>query len=290
MSAQTMNATPRERTLLGLASKGFYRAHYREWGAADNPKVVICVHGLTRNGRDFDFLAEALAPERRVLCIDMPGRGKSDWLPDALDYKADTYLGLLTALVARSGAEMVDWVGTSMGGLLGMMMAAQPNTPLRRFVANDVGAIIRNEAMARIATYVGMDPKFDGYEALEKHIREVSAPFGRLTDEQWRHLASTTARELPDGRWALAYDPGIAQPFRATLGQDIELWPLWDAIRVPTLLLRGAQSDLLSHETALAMTQRGPKAKLIEMPGVGHAPMLLDRAQIEPVLEFLLAV
>lgn len=283
-----MVSSPREQTLLGLASKGFYRARYAEWGDANNPEVVICVHGLTRNGRDFDFLAQALAPHRRVLCIDMPGRGKSDWLPEALDYKAETYLALLTALIARSGADCVDWVGTSMGGLLGMMIAAQPNTPVRRLVANDVGAILRKEAMARIATYVGADPQFDRYEALEQHIREVSAPFGHLTDEQWRHLASTTARELPDGRWALAYDPGIAQPFRAALGQDIELWPLWDAIRAPTLLLRGAESDLLSRETALEMTQRGPKAKLIEVPGVGHAPMLLDGAQIEPVLEFLL--
>ncbi len=283
-----MSNAPRERTLLGLASKGFYRATYYEWGDPANPEVVICVHGLTRNGRDFDFLAQALAPRRRVLCIDMPGRGKSDWLDDAQDYRSEIYLALLTALIARSGAESVDWVGTSMGGLLGMMMAAQPRTPVRRYVANDVGAVIRHEALARIAAYVGMDPKFASYQELESHIREVSAPFGRLTDAQWRHLAETTARKLPDGRWALAYDPGIAQPFRATLGEDIDLWPLWSAVRVPTLLLRGAESDLLARETALAMTQRGPRARLVEVPGVGHAPMLLEASQIDPVVDFLL--
>jgi pimeloyl-ACP methyl ester carboxylesterase len=283
-----MHTTPREGTLLGLASKGFYRCRYYDWGDAANPEVVICVHGLTRNGRDFDDLARALAPRRRVLCIDMPGRGQSDWLADPLDYRAEVYLPLLTALIARSGAAAVDWVGTSMGAVLGMIMAAQPGTPLRHLVVNDAGPLLQKEALARIASYVGQDPKFADFTALERHIREVSAPFGALSDAQWHHLAATTARQLPDGRYALAYDPGIGEAFRAVTGQDIELWPLWDAIKVPTLLLRGADSDLLRRDTALAMTQRGPCARLLEFPAVGHAPMLLDPAQIDPVVEFLL--
>lgn len=281
--------SPREGELLGLSSRGFYRCRYYEWGDAANPRVVICVHGLTRNGRDFDDLARALAPQRRVLCLDMPGRGKSDWLSDAADYRPEVYLSLLTALIARSGVTEVDWVGTSMGAMLGMMLAAQAHTPLRRLVVNDAGPLLQKEALARIAGYVGLDPKFENFAALERHIREVSAPFGALTDAQWRHLAETTARQLPDGRYALAYDPGIGEAFRVAAGQDIELWPLWDAIKAPVLLLRGAESDLLKRETALAMTQRGPRAKLVEFSGVGHAPMLLDATQIDPVVDFLLS-
>ncbi|CAG0950365.1 Tropinesterase [Burkholderiales bacterium] len=283
-----MPPSPREGELLGLASHGFYRCRYYEWGDAANPEVVICVHGLTRNGRDFDDLARALAPHRRVLCIDMPGRGKSEWLPQALDYRFETYLALLTALIARSAAARVDWVGTSMGAMLGMMLAAQANTPLRRLVVNDAGPVLQKEALARIGGYLGLNPEFADFAALERHIREVSAPFGALSDAQWRRLAETTARPLPDGRYALAYDPGIAAAFRVAAAQDIDLWHLWEAIKPPVLLLRGAESDLLKRDTALAMTQRGPGAQLLEFEGVGHAPMLLDATQIDPVVDFLL--
>jgi pimeloyl-ACP methyl ester carboxylesterase len=270
-----------------LSAHGFHRVVYREWGASDNPRVVTCVHGLTRNGRDFDVLAQRLAGRFRVLCPDMPGRGDSEWLSDPNDYSFATYLPTLTALLAHARADRVAWVGTSMGGLLGMVMAAQPETPVTRLVVNDVGPVIEGAALARIASYVGLDPVFDSFGSLEGHIREVSAPFGALTDAQWNTLARTTARESPDGRWRLKYDPRIAVPFRAAATQNSDLWAIWDAIRCPTLLLRGAQSDLLSSATAAEMRSRGPKPEFVEVPGVGHAPMLLSEDQIAPVEAFM---
>jgi pimeloyl-ACP methyl ester carboxylesterase len=278
----------RENTLDILTPHGFSRLNYYEWGDPANRNIVICVHGLTRNGRDFGALAAALAPDFRVLSPDMPGRGKSDWLRDPNDYVFPVYLGALTALVARANPVSLAWVGTSMGGLLGMAMAGQPGTPIGRLVINDVGPQIEQAAVARIGDYVGADPKFDSFAALESYIRAISAPFGPLTDAQWRELSETSARQLPDGRWALRYDPGIAVPFRAApADQSPLLWALWDAIKCPTLLLRGAHSDLLSAATAAAMTGRGPKPRLIEFGDVGHAPMLLDPAQIAPVAAFL---
>ena len=274
-------------TLRCLGPHGFHRMAYAEWGAADNPQVVICVHGLTRNGRDFDALAAALESRRRVLCPDVAGRGRSEWLADKQGYGYPLYLADMAALVARSGAEQVDWVGTSMGGLIGMMLAAQPNTPIRRLVLNDVGPLIPKSALERIASYVGKDPRFASFEALEQYIRTVSAPFGPFTDTQWHHLTEYTARRHQDGTFGLVYDPAIGDAFAAPL-QDVSLWPFWDAISCPTLLLRGQQSDLLLRETAEEMTRRGPKAKLVEFAGVGHAPMLMAQDQISIVQEFLL--
>ncbi len=272
----------------GLSPHGFHRVTYYEWGDPANPRVVVCVHGLTRNGRDFDVLAEALQKTHRVLAIDMPGRGQSAWLADANDYTFPTYLGTLTALIARSGADQVDWVGTSMGALLGMAAAAQPNTPVRRLVVNDAGPVIEAAALARIGEYVGSDPTFATYPDAVAYIRAVSAPFGPLDDAQWDHLTRTTVTERSGGGWKLRYDPGIAQAFRSAAA-PADLWGLWDAIDCPTLVLRGAESDLLSAATAAAMRQRGPRPRVCEFAGIGHAPTLLVPDQIEPVVEFLQA-
>jgi pimeloyl-ACP methyl ester carboxylesterase len=286
-SAMPLTATlPRRRELSGLSPHGFHRVVYFEWGDPANDRVAVCVHGVGRNGRDFDVLAEALAPTHRVLAVDMPGRGESDWLADPNDYIFPTYLTTLTALIARSGAETVDWIGTSMGGLLGIVMAAQPQNPIRKLVVNDVGPTVEPAAIERIRSYFGTDPTFASFAEIEQYVRTISAPFGRLTDAQWEHMTRTNVRQRPDGRWGIAYDPGIAVPFRSTPAPP-NLWPVWDAIRAPTLVLRGAQSDLLSATTAAEMTQRGPRPALIEFPDVGHAPMLLSTEQIEPVLRFL---
>ena len=277
---------PRRRHLASLSPHGFHRVVYYEWGSPDNARVAICVHGVGRNGRDFDVLAEALASTHRVLAVDMPGRGESEWLADPNDYVFPTYLTVLTALIARSGAETVDWIGTSMGGLLGITMAALPKSPVARLVVNDVGPTVEAPALERIAGYFGTDPTFATYAEIEAYLRTISAPFGDLTDPQWAHLTRTNVRERADGRWGLAYDPAIAVPFRAAPA-PANLWPVWDAIPCPTLLLRGAQSDLLSAATAAEMGTRGPKPAVIEFAGVGHAPMLLSSEQIEPVLTFL---
>jgi pimeloyl-ACP methyl ester carboxylesterase len=279
-------AEPRQRHLHSLSPHGFHRVVYYEWGDPANARVAVCVHGLGRNGRDFDVLAEALAASHRVLAIDMPGRGESDWLADPLDYVFPTYLTALTALIARSGAEEVDWIGTSMGGLLGITLAAQVRTPIVRLVVNDVGPTIELAAIERIRNYFGTAPAFATYAEIARYVRIVSAPFGPLTDAQWEHLTRTNVRQRSDGTWRLAYDPAIAVPFRTSAAPP-DLWPLWDSIRCPTLLLRGAESDLLSAATAAAMAARGPRPALIEFAGVGHAPSLLSREQIEPVLRFL---
>jgi len=277
---------PRRRSFRSSSAHGFHEVVYREWGHPESARVVVCVHGLTRNGRDFDTLAATLADRFRILCPDMPGRGESEWLADANDYVFPTYLTALTAFLAHAHAERVAWVGTSMGGLLGMIVAAQRGSPVTRLVINDIGPVIEPAALVRIAGYVGLDPRFDTFAALEAHIREVSASFGPLTDEQWKHLAETTSRRTADGGWRLKYDPGIAVPFRATQSGG-DLWPIWDAIRCPTLLLRGAESDLLSRSTAEAMRSRGPAPEIVEFAGVGHAPMLLSADQIRPVTAFL---
>ena len=274
-----------------LNSRGFHRLHYTDWGDPANPRAVICVHGLTRNCRDFDALAAALQDELRVICVSIAGRGRSDWLPNPEDYGYPQYMADMTALVARvtaTGASDLSWVGTSMGGMLGMLLAARPNTPLRRLVLNDVGTVIPKASMARIGAYVGKNPLFASFAELEQYVRTVSAPFGPLTDAQWRHLAEHNAKQHADGRWGMNYDPDIAQPFRKAAAKDIMLWNYYDALRCPTLLLRGAESDLLLRETALEMTRRGPQPQLVEFAGVGHAPALMADEQIAAISDFLL--
>lgn len=282
------HTAPHTRHLDSLSPHGFHRVAYYEWGDPANANVVVCVHGLSRNGRDFDVLGEALAPTHRTLAIDLPGRGQSQWLANPNDYVFPVYLTALTALIARSGAETVAWVGTSLGALLGMVIAAQPNTPVRRLVINDAGPLIEPAAIARIRDYVGLDPTFATYAEAEAYIRAISAPFGALTDAQWEHLTRSSIAQRPDGRWGSLYDPGIALPFRTSAAPP-DLWPVWDAIRCPTLVLRGAQSDLLSPATVAQMASRGPKARILEVPGVGHAPMLLSPDQYEPVVQFIRA-
>ena len=278
----------RELSLSCLGPHGFHSTRYYEWGDAGNPKVLICVHGVTRNGRDFDDLARALSSEYRVLCPDMAGRGRSEWLTHKEDYGYPLYCSDIAALIARSGAQHVDWVGTSMGGLIGMFLAAQPNSPVRRLVMNDVGALIPKASLERLSSYVGKDPRYATFSEFEQYIRVVSAPFGPLTDAQWRHLAQTNGRQFEDGRWGPIYDPALGLAFRVTPA-DVVLWPYWDQVRCPTLLLRGAVSDLLLAETAQEMTRRGPKASLVEIAGIGHAPMLMAEDQIKVVRNFLLS-
>jgi pimeloyl-ACP methyl ester carboxylesterase len=278
--------------VLCLSSRGFHRMHYVEWGDPDAERVAICVHGLTRNGRDFDFLAQALLPDFRVVCPDVAGRGSSDWLAAKEDYAYPQYCADMTALIARitggGRPRAIHWVGTSMGGIVGMLLASRSNTPIVRLVVNDVGAVIPKAALERIRAYVGKDPRFKTLEELEAMVRLLSAPFGPLTDAQWRHLTVNGAKQHGDGSWGLRCDPGIAIPFQKAAAADVDLWPVWDAVACPTLLIRGAQSDQLLKDTAAAMTRRGPKPRLVEFEGIGHAPMLMTDDQIKVVRDFLL--
>ena len=193
----------------------------------------------------------------------------------------------MATLIGRLDVPVVDWLGTSMGGLIGMALAAQPGTPIRRLILNDVGPFVPQAALQRIADYVGSDPTFDGMDALEAYLREVHAPFGSLTDAQWRHLATHAARQKTDGRLGLAYDPGIATPLRTQPVESVDLWPLWEAIRCPVLVVRGAESDLLLSETAAGMRERGPRAQVHEVAGCGHAPPLMADDQIAVIRDWL---
>ena len=278
----------REKSLLGLTTTGFHRIAYTEWGKPNREPVVVCVHGLTRNGRDFDHLAAALQNRRRVACPDIVGRGRSGWLTDKQNYSFPTYCADMTALLARLDCESFDWVGTSMGGLIGMILAAQPNTPIKRLVINDIGPFVPKAAPERILTYVGKAPAFESKAEAERYLRDVHAPFGALDEGQWEHLAHHSTRQTQDGKYVLVYDPGIVVPMTATPPQDLDLWPLWDQIRCPVLVLRGADSDVLLPETVEEMKRRGHSVEAIEFDNVGHAPALMDRTQIDAVCDWLL--
>ena len=276
--------TPRLREVKVLGPRGFIEAAYAEWGTGG--RTAICVHGLTRNGRDFDWLAPALAERGwRVLCPDVPGRGRSTWLSEPKDYGYGLYLSVAAALIARADTERVSWVGTSMGGIIGMMVAAQPSAPFDALVLNDVGSLIPKAAIVRIGTYVGSAPAFADLAAAEAYLRRVHAPFGGLTDAQWRHMAVHGTRKAEDGL-RLNYDPAIALAFKEQEPQDVDLRPVWEKVTCPTLILRGASSDLLLAETAAEMSTGG-RADLIEFPNCGHAPSLMEPDQIDAVVDFL---
>ena len=269
-----------------LLSGAFYRMVYYEWGNPAAPPV-ICVHGLTRTGRDFDALALGLSDRFYVVCVDLPGRGESDWLPDAYLYDPNNYVIALAHLFAAIGRP-VRFIGTSLGGICGMMLAATLGNPIERLVLNDVGPMVPGAAIRRIRDYVGGAlPEFPNMLALEQHLRRIHAPFGKLTDTQWEHLARTSARELPNGKVTLHYDPGIARLVRATLAIDSELWPIWEKITIPVLAIRGENSDLLLPATFARMQRSGAQA--LTVLDAGHAPALMDAPTIRAVREFLLA-
>ena len=280
---------PRSGSVRYLLAGQFRRLAFEDWGDPDAP-VVVCVHGLTRNGRDFDALAKALAGAYRVICPDLPGRGNSDWLDDPMLYQAQHYVTALGHLLSWIGRD-VAWVGTSLGGICGMVLASTAGAPIRALVLNDVGPFIPADALRRIRDYMvasGDSPmmvRFPDIEAIERHLRFIHAPFGPLSDDQWAEMAANSARALPDGRFAMHYDPRIAEPLRGHDPVDIDLWALWDRIRVPRLVIRGETSDILLPDTVARMAASG--AVTVQVPLTGHAPALLDPAQIEAIRTFL---
>lgn len=294
---------------------GSHRMAYWQWGDPGSAHVVLCVHGLTRQGRDFDVLARALCQRAtdagsslRVICPDVVGRGQSDWLKDSAGYQIPAYAADMLALLAKLQAEapigVLDWVGTSMGGLIGLVMCGQPDLPLpqrvRKLLLNDVGPTVEWSALQRIGAYLGKGGEFDSVQQAADAMWAVSSGFGPHTPAQWLALSTPMVRLVDAAdttapkRWKLHYDPAIAEPFRAATetatqeGQAV-LWRLYEQISAATLLLRGAESDLLSPETAKAMTERGPRARLIEFKGVGHAPTLTSADQVAVVTDFLIA-
>jgi pimeloyl-ACP methyl ester carboxylesterase len=284
---------------------GGHRMAYWQWGDPMAPHAVVCVHGLSRQGRDFDVLAQALVQRAggalRVVCPDVVGRGRSDWLKDPMGYQLPNYAGDMLAMLAQmhQGAPigMLDWVGTSMGGLIGMAICGTPKLPLpvpvRRLVLNDVGPAIQWQALARIGTYLGNTGRFESVQQAADAMWAISTSFGPHTPEQWLALSQAMVKPLPEGGYTLHYDPAIAVPFRTITEEsaaqgEAALWQLYDNIKAQTLLTRGAQSDLLSTQTARAMTERGPRPTLVEFAGVGHAPTFVNDDQVEAVASFLL--
>jgi pimeloyl-ACP methyl ester carboxylesterase len=262
---------------------------YVDWGRADAAKVAVCVHGLTRNARDFDRLARALVErDYRVVAVDVVGRGRSSWLADPKGYVVPTYVGHLSRFLELMSLRGVDWIGTSMGGIIGMALAAAENTPIHRLVLNDIGPFVPREALLNIQTYLGLDLAFASVEELEQHLRMVHSGFGRLEDDEWRHLAEHGSRQDAQG-WRLHYDPAIRIPYSDLTGDDIDLWSIWDRISCPTLVLRGAQSNLLTEATAAEMARRGPKVTLVTIQEAGHAPALMATDQIATILRWLVS-
>lgn len=293
-----------------LGNGSFHRIAYTDWGDLANPHVVLCVHGLARNSRDFDFLAAALADDCRVVCMDVAGRGDSEWLDNKSHYTFSTYQNDAAAMLARATApgktrwfskkpfkSKLDWVGTSMGGLLGMFLAAKRGSPIRRLVLNDVGALIPWSALFRMKGYITRGRCFKSVDEVEAYVRNVCAPFGPLTDAQWRHLAQHSARQNGDGGYALRYDPGIGEglhghidaefPIGPDLLRGIDLWNVWSKIECPVLVLRGANSEVLLKNTLEEMRKRKPDVEVVEFAGVGHAPALMSTDQIRVVKKFL---
>ncbi len=284
-------------------ASGGHRMAYWQWGNDKNPHVVVCVHGLSRQGRDFDVLAGYLSDQARVVCPDVAGRGQSDWLKDPMAYQIPQYAADMVTLLAHLNQQApvatLDWVGTSMGGLIGMAIAGQPGLPLpvpvNKLVLNDVGPAIEWTAIQRIAAYLGKAGQFASLQQAADAMWAVSTSFGPHTSEQWLALSRHMVKPVPgaqDGSVMLHYDPAIAVAVRAATEESARqgetmLWQLYDQIQAPVLILRGAESDLLSHATALAMTQRGPRARIVEFEGVGHAPTLVSLDQVSTISDFL---
>jgi pimeloyl-ACP methyl ester carboxylesterase len=306
-----------QQSFLSLGPDGFHRIAYTEWGDARNPHIVLCVHGLSRNSRDFDRIAAALEADHRVICMDVVGRGDSDWLADKSGYSFATYLsdaasliarvttpiagGLLESLHARLGGNRpvakLDWIGTSMGGLIGMLLAAKHGSPIRRLVMNDVGPFVPWDALIRLKGVVGSETRFATYDEVERYVGKACKSFGQLDDEFWQHLARHAAVREDDGSYRLRYDPAISRglpvhldpelPIGPEFLRGIDLWASWDALRCKVLVLRGAESEVLPRGTVDEMQRRKPNLKFVEFDGVGHVPALASRDQIEVVREFL---
>ncbi len=276
-----------------LSPAGLHFMAYKEWGDPANPRVLVCVHGVTRVSDDFDALASALADRYRVVCPDVVGRGRSSWLKDPKYYVVPQYVSDMVTLIARLDVPQVDWFGTSMGALIGMGLAALQEAPIRRMVMNDVGPTLSFEALSRIGEYIGQELRFDSFEQGREYIRTISAPFGPHADEEWSKLARDVLRQGEDGQWRRHYDPALALAFKALTAEnatqgEAALWAAYDAIRCPVLLVRGSESDLLTRETAQAMTGRGPRATLVELQGIGHAPTFMHADQIALARRFFL--
>ena len=278
----------RERAVRCANQQGSHLLTYYEWGDPDNDRVLLCVHGLARTGRDFDHLARVMEDRYRVICPDMVGRGHSEWLPVKADYNYPQYVRDMLTLIAHLRPARLDWLGTSMGGMTGMILAAQDDNPIHKLVLNDVGAVLAGETVKYLQAWFGEEQHFADLDEAESYCRSIYKPFGDLSDAEWREIAENTVRPAPEGGYTLHYDPAIADNVRTLEAKDYAVWEIWDAIRAPVLLIHGRESIVLTDSTVEEMMHRGPVTDLIEFPGIGHAPTLTREEQIAPVREWLL--
>jgi pimeloyl-ACP methyl ester carboxylesterase len=276
----------RQHYFLSMHKGGFHRLAYTEWGDPANRDIVVCVHGLTLNSRYFDWFAKACEDHYRVICPDVVGRGKSDWI-DPAQYWYTQYVPDAAALFARIGDDKVNWVGTSMGGIIGIYIASQKNHPIKRLVLNDVGPFVAKDPLVGISNYIGKDERFKNHDEVEAQLRKLYPKFGNLTDVQWRHLARIGSLQTEDNDLRLAYDPRIREVFAQWTGGDFEIWDLWEKIDIPVLILRGSESGILTQDTLDEMLRRNPNASCHVFEGIGHAPPLMAGDQIDIVLDFL---
>ncbi|QAU32898.1 alpha/beta hydrolase [Janthinobacterium sp. 17J80-10] len=275
----------RQRQFLSKHSDGFHKVAYAEWGDPLNKNTIVCAHGLTLNGRYFDWFAKAAEDHYRIICPDSIGRGKSDWIDPSL-YWFDQYVADNATLLSHIGLESeINWVGTSMGGLIGIHLATHKNTPLKRLVLNDVGPFIASAAITAIGEYIGKDERYKTIAEVEEQLRKLYPKFGNLTNEQWRHLARIGSQLTEEGDLRLAYDPRVREYFRR--GGDYSIWDLWEKIDIPILILRGGESAILTQETLEEMVERNPNARSHVFAGIGHAPPLMTGDQIDVILDFL---
>lgn len=282
-----MAQAPQQHYYLGMSPEGFHRLSYLEWGERDNPEVLICVHGLMRNAHDFDYLARELSKEYRIICPDIVGRGDSDYIGSTLIYNFTQYISDMVALISRIGVSEVNWLGTSMGGIIGMMMASMPKTPIKKLILNDVGMVIPSLAMTRIATYARNDLGFQSLDEAKKYFKLIMPAFGIRDEEKWDHIVKWGTRQAQDGTHKLAYDPAIGQAFVSVSANDIHLETFWNDLKCPVLVLRGEDSDLLTPEIINKMSILQPQMDVIEIPNAGHAPALMSAFEIECVRGWL---
>lgn len=288
MNAAQQAIDHRTGSVISINTKSFHRVVYQDWGNADNPDTLFCLHGLTRNARDFDVIARRMADKRRVICPDMAGRGKSDWLPNNQDYQIPQYNVDLMMICASLGCERFDILGTSLGGMMGMILAAMRNSPVRRLIINDIAPEVPHTAMARLGRYLHLDPHFDTLADLEQHLRETLSPFHPMTDDDWHRIAKNSSRKV-DGGYKMAFDPDISNTYqrRYWYMMYFNLWKYWVRIRCPVLILRGKESGFLTEHLLERMLSKLPHADVLEFDGAGHTPTLNAPEQIDPVLQWL---
>jgi pimeloyl-ACP methyl ester carboxylesterase len=294
MSAFLLDLPEPDRTasVLGLSTKGFHKIAYVEWAPGAKGVPTVCLHGLTRQGRDFDFLASQLAKQGRwVVCPDLPGRGRSEFLADPDDYALPQYCADMNALIARLGAPEIDWVGTSLGGLVGIVLAGMPGSCIRRLVVNDIGPYVSSTGLMRIGSYLReMPATFANLDQAEGYFRRILAPYGDLSDEQWRHITTHSVRwDRMHNLFLMLCDREIARGFRSAWFASLNIWNYWEQISAPTLILHGAKSDLLTPQLCEEMIVRNPNAVVHRFDECGHVPPLFEPHQINLVTDFLIA-